>query len=172
MSKHAVGAFTDSLGLEMQSLRVNVSVIEPGAFHSEIGEMPARVWGRICNCQISRNTRTLTTFRRYRACLVRAAAKTSIPRGPERGGSSENHQKADRTVGQLNEGHPYTFDRNARVGMLDEALAGSRPRTAYRLDADRENLTGENAARIQSDRTSGPDPPGAGQFTPGCIQRS
>jgi hypothetical protein len=30
---------------------------------------------------------------------------------------------------QLNEGQPYTYDRNALVKMLDEALAGSRPKT-------------------------------------------
>ena len=30
---------------------------------------------------------------------------------------------------QLNEGHPYTFDRAALIKMLDEALATARPRT-------------------------------------------
>ena len=30
---------------------------------------------------------------------------------------------------QLNEGQPYTFDRATLVKMLDEALAGSRPKT-------------------------------------------
>ena len=30
---------------------------------------------------------------------------------------------------QLNEGQPYTYDREALIKMLDEALAGSRPRT-------------------------------------------
>ena len=30
---------------------------------------------------------------------------------------------------QLNEGQPYTYDRDALVKLLDEALAGSRPRT-------------------------------------------
>jgi hypothetical protein len=30
---------------------------------------------------------------------------------------------------QLNEGQPYTYDRDALVKMLDEALAGSRPKT-------------------------------------------
>jgi len=30
---------------------------------------------------------------------------------------------------QLNEGHPYTYDRTALVKMLDEALATARPQT-------------------------------------------
>ena len=30
---------------------------------------------------------------------------------------------------QLNEGQPYTYDRDTLVRMLDEALAGSRPKT-------------------------------------------
>ena len=29
---------------------------------------------------------------------------------------------------QLNEGQPYTYDREALISMLDEALKGSRPR--------------------------------------------
>jgi hypothetical protein len=30
---------------------------------------------------------------------------------------------------ELNEGHAYTYDRETLIKMLDEALAGSRPRT-------------------------------------------
>jgi hypothetical protein len=30
---------------------------------------------------------------------------------------------------QLNEGQPYTYDREALIKMLDEALAQERPRT-------------------------------------------
>ena len=30
---------------------------------------------------------------------------------------------------QLNEGQPYTYDRDALIKMLDEALSRSRPRT-------------------------------------------
>jgi hypothetical protein len=30
---------------------------------------------------------------------------------------------------QLNEGHPYTYDREGLIKLLDEALAQSRPRT-------------------------------------------
>jgi hypothetical protein len=30
---------------------------------------------------------------------------------------------------QLNEGQPYTYDRDALIKMLDEALARARPKT-------------------------------------------
>jgi hypothetical protein len=30
---------------------------------------------------------------------------------------------------ELNEGHSFTYDRETLINMLDEALAGSRPRT-------------------------------------------
>jgi hypothetical protein len=30
---------------------------------------------------------------------------------------------------QINEGQPYTFDRETLIKMLDEALSGARPRT-------------------------------------------
>lgn len=32
-------------------------------------------------------------------------------------------------LAQLNEGQPYTYDRDTLVKMLDEALAGSQPKT-------------------------------------------
>ncbi|MGA9572468.1 MAG: SDR family NAD(P)-dependent oxidoreductase [Lysobacterales bacterium] len=38
MSKHAIEAYTDSLAAEIEPLGVKVSVIEPGNYHSEIGE--------------------------------------------------------------------------------------------------------------------------------------
>jgi hypothetical protein len=47
-----------------------------------------------------------------------------------------NQDEAERTIRkqieqlvQLNEGQPYTYDRDALIKMLDEALAGSRPKT-------------------------------------------
>jgi hypothetical protein len=47
-----------------------------------------------------------------------------------------NAQQADMTIRtqilqlvQINEGQPYTYDREALVRMLDEALSQSRPRT-------------------------------------------
>ena len=51
-------------------------------------------------------------------------------------GEGRNKSSAQRTFSkqiaqlvQLNEGQPYTYDRDALVKLLDEALAGSRPRT-------------------------------------------
>jgi len=38
MSKHAIEAFTDSLGAELAELGVQVSVIEPGNYNSDIGK--------------------------------------------------------------------------------------------------------------------------------------
>ena len=38
-------------------------------------------------------------------------------------------RKAIEVLVQLNEGQPYTYDRDALVNMLDESLATARPRT-------------------------------------------
>jgi hypothetical protein len=47
-----------------------------------------------------------------------------------------NEDQARRTIKkqiaqlvELNEGHEYTYDRETLIKMLDEALAGARPRT-------------------------------------------
>jgi hypothetical protein len=40
-------------------------------------------------------------------------------------------RKAIEELVQLNEGQPYTYSREALVGMLDEALKGARPAAKY-----------------------------------------
>ena len=56
MSKHAIEAFADSLAAEMAPLGVQVSVIEPGNYNSEIGKSAAKRRAWIHASAIVRNT--------------------------------------------------------------------------------------------------------------------
>lgn len=48
---------------------------------------------------------------------------------PDQGEADWTIRKQIEQLVQLNEGQPYTYDRDALIKMLDEALANARPRT-------------------------------------------
>jgi NAD(P)-dependent dehydrogenase (short-subunit alcohol dehydrogenase family) len=130
MSKHAVEAFTDSLAQEMEPAGVEVSVVEPGNYNSEIGKNAAKRMGI---------ESPLTDRSKYKApdevasavalALSEAKPKRRYMVVPEQREAEVTIRKQIAQLVQLNEGHPYTYDRDALVKMLDEALAQARPRT-------------------------------------------
>lgn len=135
MSKHAVEAFTDSLAGEMEPLGVQVNVIEPGNYNSEIARSAAKR---------QTSTRIPTDRSRYKdpdevAAVVLQAL--SEPRPQRRYMIVPNQHEAEITIRkameelvQLNEGQLYTYDRDALIRMLDEDLAKARPRTGAVID--------------------------------------
>jgi NAD(P)-dependent dehydrogenase (short-subunit alcohol dehydrogenase family) len=130
MSKHAMEAFTDSLATQMAPLGVQVSVVEPGNFDSEIGKSATKRTGQ--------ETR-LTDRSKYKkpdevAAAVEQALFEATPKRrymvtPDQREAEVTIRKQIEQLVQLNEGHPYTYDRAALVKMLDEALATARPKT-------------------------------------------
>ncbi len=130
MSKHAVEAFTDALAQEMEPAGVAVSVVEPGNYNSEIAKNAAQRAGV---------ESPLTDRSKYKAPDEVAAAVAlalSEPKPKRRYMVVPEQREAEITIRkqiaqlvQLNEGQPYTYDRDMLVKMLDEALAQSRPRT-------------------------------------------
>ena len=48
---------------------------------------------------------------------------------PNQNGAEITIKKQIEQLVQLNEGQPYTYDRDALIRMLDEALSTARPRT-------------------------------------------
>lgn len=130
MSKHAMEAFTDSLAAQMEPLGVQVSVIEPGNYDTQIGKSAtARMGVETAIADRSRYpqpddvavTVKQALFeqkprRRYLVVPVQSEAEIVIRKQIER-------------LVQLNEGQLYTYDRETLVKMLDQALAGSLPRT-------------------------------------------
>jgi NAD(P)-dependent dehydrogenase (short-subunit alcohol dehydrogenase family) len=130
MSKHAIEAFTDSLAAQMVPLGVEVNVIEPGNYNSDIGKNATQRTG-----QESR----FTDRSKYKqpdevaAAVERALFETTPKRRymvvPEQREAEFTIRKQIEQLVQLNEGQPYTYDRDALVKMLDEALVKARPRT-------------------------------------------
>lgn len=127
VSKHAIEALADSLALDMDSLGVWVSIVEPGGFNTEIGKNAIERVGA------DPLFPDFSTFRKPDD-VVDAIASALLDVKPKRrylvAPSQEEAQitirhKIEQLV-QLNEGHRYTYDRNSLIRMLDEALAQPR----------------------------------------------
>lgn len=130
MSKHAMEAFSDSLAAQMSGLGVQVSIIEPGNFNSQIGNNATLRTGVV--------TRLANRSRYKDPDEVADAVENALfdPKPKRRYMVAPDQDEADWTIRkqieqlvQLNEGQPYTYDRDALIKMLDEALANARPRT-------------------------------------------
>lgn len=130
MSKHAMEAFADSTAQQMAPLGVQVSIVEPGNFDSDIGKSATKRTGQ--------ETR-FTDRTKYKkpdevAMAVEQALFESKPKRrymvtPDQKEAEVTIRKQIEQLVQLNEGHAYTYDRAALIKMLDEALATARPKT-------------------------------------------
>jgi NAD(P)-dependent dehydrogenase (short-subunit alcohol dehydrogenase family) len=143
MSKHAVEAFTDSLAAEMKKFDVQVSVIEPGNYNSAIVESKVR------RMQERGRTPDGSLYKDELEALLRAPTDRSVYKEPDDVSAAVMHflfderpkrrylvvpseQTAEATIRtmidelvQLNERHTYSYDREALISMLDEALEAS-----------------------------------------------
>jgi NAD(P)-dependent dehydrogenase (short-subunit alcohol dehydrogenase family) len=129
MSKHAVEAYGDSLAGELEPQGVKVSIIEPGNYDSDLGknvQVRTGLTGRMTDRSIYKKPDEV-------AAAVTLALFEENPK--RRYMTTPNQEEAERTIRkqisqlvELNEGHAYTYDRDALVKMLDEALATSRPK--------------------------------------------
>jgi NAD(P)-dependent dehydrogenase (short-subunit alcohol dehydrogenase family) len=121
-SKHAIEAFTDSRALRIAPLGVQVSIIEPGNYNSEIGNSAAKRTGVDSR---------LTDRTKYKEPddVAQALAQAFFEPNPKRRYMvvpSEHEaeimiKKEIDQLAQLNEGHVYTHDREALIKMFDEA---------------------------------------------------
>jgi len=144
MSKHAVEAYGDALGAEMARFGVGVSLIEPGNYRSEIGRNTMaqveaaleRSKGTPFEAQMRGMLAVMGNYDSYPEPDAVATAALDAVRNPKpqprymvvpaaRQAEVTIRKQIEELV-QLNHGHPYSYDRNALVQMLDEALARSR----------------------------------------------
>jgi NAD(P)-dependent dehydrogenase (short-subunit alcohol dehydrogenase family) len=130
MSKHAMESFGATLAKELTPSGVQVSLIEPGSYKSDIFKN-----------EVSRSG-TGAQLVDYWAKLqepddVAAAVAVALsePKAKRRYMVVPEERQAEVTIKaqleqlvQLNEGQPYTYDRATLIKMLDAALAGARPR--------------------------------------------
>lgn len=145
MSKHALEAFTDALAGEMSRFDVQVSVIEPGAYTSKIGENWARrmqqrdltAKGSLYEEDIrqmfewsTRNTNSFGDPMQVAQAAMHALFDGKPKRRylvvPDQAQAEFTIRSAIEKLVQLNEHQPFSYDRDALVDMLDEALAASQ----------------------------------------------
>ena len=129
MSKHAIEAFADSLAAQMAPLGVQVSVIEPGNYNSEIGRSAAKRLGvdpRLGDRSHYKPPDEVAEA--VTQALFESSPKRRYMVVPNQSEAEWTIKKAIEQLVQLNEGQAYTYDREAMVRMLDEALANARPR--------------------------------------------
>ena len=130
MSKHAVEAFTDSLAQQLEPQDVRVSVVEPGNFDSDIGKnvtLRTGVVGRMTDR--SRYKKPDEVSAAVAAALFDEKPKRRYMVTPDQDEAERTNRKQIAQLVELNEGHAYTYNREALVKMLDEALATARPKT-------------------------------------------
>lgn len=144
MSKHAVEAFGDALGVELAGLGVTSSLIEPGNYRSEIGRntMAAavaaaeRAKGTPFETPMQNFVRAMGNYDSYAppdsvasAALHAFTAPQPRPRYmvvPAEAQATVTIRKAMEEMVQLNHGHQFSYDRAALIKMLDEALARAK----------------------------------------------
>jgi len=130
MSKHAVEAFTDSLASEMEPLGVQVNVIEPGSYDTQIFKNAVqRLHGDSRRADMSMFKQPDDVAAAVDLALFEPKPKRRYLVVPTADQAERTIRKQIEQLVQLNEGQPFTYDRNMLVKMLDEALAQSRPRT-------------------------------------------
>ena len=142
MSKFAMEAYTDALAPEMERFDVQVSVIEPGNYRSEISKT-----GRARAAGLDEAKSNSPYVEEYQAWFegpadrsqykdpdeVAAAAMHALfaddPKArymvvPNREEATRTISTAIRRMVQQNERQEHAFSREALIGMLDEAMAG------------------------------------------------
>lgn len=125
MSKHAIEAFTDALAGEMTPHGVQVSIIEPGSFDTSLVNNARR---RSAAAQwlpeLSRFAKPDCVAAAVMAALFDPAPKRRYLVAGVREEAQATIEKQIEQLVQLNESHPYTYNRDALVDMLDRALRG------------------------------------------------
>lgn len=141
ISKHAIEGYTDSLAIEMARFGVQVSVVEPGNFKSNIGATFAKRMAKKGFMQadseyaadMEQLTQRLTTVDQQKepdavadAVLHFLAADKPKRRymvTPNAGQAEFTIRQVLREMLQLNQGHDHTLSRDTLIKMLDDVSA-------------------------------------------------
>jgi NAD(P)-dependent dehydrogenase (short-subunit alcohol dehydrogenase family) len=142
MSKHAIEAYTDSLARELARFDIKVSAVEPGNYKSEIGNsLLKRLQGSDADGGVSAYEDDMQRMIGYMdgeanvepepdavAEAVLHALFDENPKArymvvPEQEQADWTVRKAMTEMVELNQDHPFSYDRAALIEMLDEVLA-------------------------------------------------
>lgn len=140
MSKHALEAFTDSLAAELKKFQVNVSVVEPGNYNSNvIKSMRARMNKYQTNNKDSAYMQEQENIKKYIPAdrsqfkppteVSNAVIHALFDDNPKRRYMVvPNQREAEMTIKgmirklvQLNQSQAYSFDREKLIELLDAA---------------------------------------------------
>ncbi len=140
MSKHAVEAFTDTLAQELQPFGVQVSLIEPGNYRSEImANMRERLVAGGYGGEGSRYRQTIermltqptdrVQFKEPDEVAAAFLQALTADKPKRRYLVVPNQREAEMTIRaaiarvvQMNAGQPHAFDREGLIKLLDEEL--------------------------------------------------
>ena len=131
MSKHALETFSVTLAQELAPSGVQVSIVEPGSYKSDIykNEVERSGTGGQYVDEWTKLKEPDEVAAAVESALVEPKPKLRYMVVP-------NQEQAEITIKaqfeqlvQLNEGQRYTCDRATLIKMLDAALAGARPRS-------------------------------------------
>jgi NAD(P)-dependent dehydrogenase (short-subunit alcohol dehydrogenase family) len=138
MSKHAIEALTDSLAAQLAESGVQVSVVEPGNYNSNIGKSALARMGADSKAAVSTGYKLKADRSIYKepdevaVVVERALSEPTVQRRymvvPNQDEAEFTIKKQIEQLVQLNEHQPYSYDRAALVKMLDEALAQVPPK--------------------------------------------
>jgi len=131
MSKHAIEGFTDSLARELAPLGATANVVEPGNYNTDIikHEIERGVAPPGTSPDLSNFKPPDEVADAVEKALFEPNPKRRYLVVPNQHGAEITIKKQIEQLVQLNEGQPYTYDRDALIRMLDEALSTARPRT-------------------------------------------
>jgi NAD(P)-dependent dehydrogenase (short-subunit alcohol dehydrogenase family) len=131
MSKHALETYSVTLARELAPSGVQVSIIEPGSYKSDIYKNEVKRSGT--GGQAADEWTKLTEPDEVAAGVESALFE---PKPKLRYMVVPTQQQAEYTIKaqieqlvQLNEGQRFTYDRATLIKMLDAALVGARPRS-------------------------------------------
>jgi NAD(P)-dependent dehydrogenase (short-subunit alcohol dehydrogenase family) len=125
MTKHAIEAFTDAVGLDLESSGVQVSVIEPGNFNSEIGknaqQRGVNVPARVLNRSVYPAPDAVTDAVRHALFDAKARRRYLVVSNEDEANYTISQQL--RRIAQTNESQAFRYDRAKLIEMLDAAIA-------------------------------------------------
>jgi NAD(P)-dependent dehydrogenase (short-subunit alcohol dehydrogenase family) len=131
MSKHAIEAFGDALAAELQPLGVGVSLVEPGNYRSDIARNALahaenqQARERLGAMAVARDTlpEPAAVAEAVAHALFDASPKMRYLVVPVAREAEITIRKQIEELAQLNQAHAFSYDREALLRMLDEALA-------------------------------------------------
>lgn len=131
MSKHAMETFTATMAQELAPAGVQVSIVEPGSYRSEIVRNTATRSGTLTQKDVddwARLSEPDDVAAAVELALFEPTPKRRYMVVPSEDQAEATIKAQIEQLVQLNEGQRFTYDRATLIRMLDASLKSARPR--------------------------------------------